>query len=77
MAERGISTRDVEEVLDGGDTIEDYPDDMPYPSRLVLARPGGKALHVVAADDDAGRTIVISAYEPDPDRWDEEFRNRR
>ena len=36
MFERQLSVEDVEAVIDSGETIEDYPDDTPYPSRLVL-----------------------------------------
>ena len=77
MFERGISSEDVRHVLDAGTTIESYPEDSPYPSRLVLAFVGQRALHVVAADDEEeGQTIVITAYEPDPESWDETFRRR-
>lgn len=36
MAGRRISAADVRYVLDTGLTVETYPDDTPYPSRLVL-----------------------------------------
>ena len=33
----GVSAEDeVRNVIQTGETIEDYPDDFPYPSRLVL-----------------------------------------
>ena len=55
-----------------------YPDDTPYPSRLVLAWRGDKPLHVVAAynaqDDEQ---IVITVYEPDPALWEDGFRRRK
>ena len=37
MFERGITDGDVREILAAGETIEEYPDDTPYASRLVLA----------------------------------------
>ena len=77
MFERGISSEDVRHVLDAGTTIESYPENSPYPSRLVLAFVGQRALHVVADDDEEeGQTIVITSYEPDPESWDETFRRR-
>jgi len=77
MFERGITSEDVRHVLDTGSTVESYPEDAPYPSRLVLGFVGARALHVVAADDEEERqTIVITAYEPDPESWDESFRTR-
>jgi hypothetical protein len=61
-----------------GDTIEDYPDDTPYPSRLVLGWVGARPLHVVLADNAATREIiVITVYEPDRVRWDAAFKRRR
>jgi len=36
MFRRAISVEDVRRVLADGETIEDYPDDKPYPSRLLL-----------------------------------------
>ena len=78
MAERGVTVSDVRAVLATGETIEDYRDDTPYPSRLVLGRAGGRPLHVVAADNAAAREIiVITVYEPDAARWDAEFKRRR
>jgi len=77
MAERRISPEDVREILASGETIESYPEDRPYPSRLVLGYPGGRPLHLVAADaDDLNRTIIVTVYEPDPELWDPTFRRR-
>jgi len=36
MFERGVTQEDVRHVLATGETIERYPDDQPYPSRLIL-----------------------------------------
>lgn len=78
MAERGVTVDEVRAVLTQGETIEDYPDDIPYPSRLVLGWVGGRPLHVVAAQPASIREIiVITVYEPDAVRWDVEFRRRR
>lgn len=78
MSERGITERDVSEVLSAGETIEDYPDDTPYASRLVLGWCRGRPLHVVAAENtEAQETIVITVYDPDPTLWEPGFRQRR
>lgn len=77
MFERGISVGDVRRVLTNGETIERYPDDQPYPSRLVLGWIDRRPLHIVVADNTvANTTIVITVYEPDPARWDATFRKR-
>lgn len=36
MFERRLSAEVVRAVVEGGETIEAYPDDQPVPSRLVL-----------------------------------------
>jgi hypothetical protein len=78
MFERGISVRDIRRVLESGEVIEDYPDDTPYPSQLVLGWCSARPIHVVAAYDIAGQeTIVITVYEPDMIRWHPGFRRRR
>jgi hypothetical protein len=78
MFERGVTASDVRAVLAAGETIEDYATDTPYPSRLVLGWAGGRPVHVVAAENASAReTIVITVYEPDPIRWDSDFKRRR
>ena len=61
MSERGITERDVREILSAGETIEEYPDDTLYVSRRVLGSCCGRPLHVVAAENAAAHeTIMIS-----------------
>jgi hypothetical protein len=77
MLKHGIHSDQVREVLTGGQRIEDYPDDSPLPSHLIVGT-SGRVLHVVAADDAArDETIVITTYEPDPAEWEADFRTRR
>jgi hypothetical protein len=67
----------TEEGDDGVYDCQEYQVDRPYPSVLVLGRTReGRPLHVAYAPED-DRLIVIAVYEPDPNRWDEEFRQRR
>jgi hypothetical protein len=78
MVERGISDDDVREVLTSGKEIESYPADLPYSSRLMLGWCEGRAVHVVAADNTAdNETIIVTVYEPDPERWDAGFERRK
>lgn len=77
MAQRGITVQEVERVLALGEIIESYPDDTPYPSVLLLGYIDARPVHVVAAErTDAAETIVITVYEPAPERWDATFRTR-
>ena len=76
MAERGIREEDVAHVISNGKEIESYPNDQPYPSRLLLAWVANRPIHVVAAD--AGREIIIvTVYEPDPSQWLPGFEKRK
>jgi hypothetical protein len=78
MFERSIAKSDVMEVLKSGEVIAEYPDDRLHPSRLMLGYISGRPLHVVVAIEDQSQTgFVITAYDPDPDLWDTDFRKRR
>lgn len=78
MVERDISVEEVRTVVNGGDVIEDYPGDTPFPGRLLLGWSGKRPIHVVAADDPhSDITVVITVYQPDPRLWDRDFRKRR
>lgn len=78
MFERAVSLEDVYAVLANGETIADYPDDTPYPSRLVLGWVDQRPLHVVAAYNETDdETIVVTVYEPDSAAWDAEFRRKK
>jgi hypothetical protein len=58
--------------------VEDYPDDTPYSSRLVLGWSGSRPIHVVVADNvDDQENIVISVYESDPTEWEPDFKRRK
>ncbi len=78
MFRRGLTSEHVLNVIRHGEVIADYPDDTPYPSRLLLGYAESRPVHVVLAVDRETRTaIVVTAYEPDAQIWDEDFRNRR
>ena len=78
MFERNISLDDVLQILKRGEVIERYPDDKPFPSRLILGRVGTRALHVVAADDvGTDRIIVVTVYEPESSKWEGDFKRRK
>lgn len=43
MFEREIAEPDVLDVMQNGQTVEEYSDDLPYPSQLLLGWCGGRA----------------------------------
>ncbi len=78
MYQRSISEPEVRHVIAAGEIVEDYPDDTPYPSRLVLGGHGSRPLHVVVADNlDDQEKIVVTVYEPDPGEWEPDFKRRK
>ena len=78
MYERGIDMDDLLEVIRGGEPIEEYPEDVPFPSRLVLGYVRGRPIHaVVARDAETSRCFAVTVYEPEPGRWSPDFRRRR
>ena len=65
-------------MLRAGARIEDYPEDVPYPSALFLGWVEGKPLHVVAAlDAPAQWAYIITAYEPDLEHFESDYRTRK
>ncbi|HRF96527.1 MAG TPA: DUF4258 domain-containing protein [Aggregatilineales bacterium] len=78
MFERSISHDDVRHVVQTGDIIQLYPDNKPYPSRLMLGWVGKRPLHIVLAEDIQTDTIIIiTAYEPDPMLWESDFKTKK
>jgi hypothetical protein len=78
MFERQISVRNVVQVLQAGETIEDYSSEMQEPSRLILGFRGSRPLHIVVSENPTmDAIIIITAYIPDPVKWDKGFRSRR
>jgi len=74
---RGISTEDVVTALFNGEIIEQYPDDYPFPSCLVLGHTNArKALHIVCGSNEI-ELWLITAYFPSADEWTEDFKKRR
>jgi len=54
-----------------GEVIEDYQNDKPYPSCLILGRNfAGEAIHSVWAYNPENQwAVLITVYRPDPERW--------
>lgn len=78
MLSWGFSRDEVKKVVRHGEAIESYPDDTPYPSRLHLSWIGDRPVHVVSAVNEEQRElIIITVYEPSPELWDSEFKNRK
>jgi hypothetical protein len=78
MFERGISLKKAREVLERGETIEDYSSEMPAPSRLILGFQGKHPVHIVVSENPGANEItMITVYTPDLNRWKKDFKSRR
>jgi hypothetical protein len=78
MFERKISAKNVRKVLQSGEMIEDYSDEMPAPGGLMLGKHGQRPLHVVMAENTKeDELVVITVYEPDPLQWKAKFKGRK
>jgi hypothetical protein len=78
---RKIDVEDVLEVVHKGNIIFEYPKDKPFPSRLILGwikNRQEKALHVVVAEDTTNNIcIVVTAYWPDENMWQNDFKTKK
>ena len=78
MFYRNISFEVVEDVLRNGITIEEYPDDNPYPSRLLFGFVKNRPIHMVVAFEENKKTcIIVTAYQPDEKWWTSNFKTRK
>ncbi len=76
MMEREITRDDVKKILLKGAIIEQYPDDKPVPSVLILGWIKDRPLHAVVAFDNK-RIFVITVYEPDQNYFQSDFKTRK
>lgn len=77
MQVRNISRRDVLDILQGGEIIEEYPKDFPHPSCLLCGTNKlKKYIHVVVGTD-GENLFIITAYYPSPEKFTDAFRVRR
>ena len=55
MFQLGLGEKRLRKVVAAGDTQETYPEDKPFPSRLMLGWGGSRPVHVVVADNVAAQ----------------------
>jgi hypothetical protein len=65
---RHISNQEVEEAINSGEIIEEYPHDKYGPSCLIYGRTSEKRpLHIQCSL--SSPMVIITVYEPDPLQW--------
>ncbi len=77
LRRRRIGAHDIEEAIQNGEVIEDYPGDPRGPSCLILGRSGERPIHVVCGLMDAEEILIVTAYQPDPEEWESDWATRK
>ena len=77
LIERSITIEDVVSYIRSGEIIEQYENDKPFPSCLILGLAiNSKYIHAVVSSD--GKFIhLITAYCPSEERWENDFKTRK
>ena len=67
----GLTFEEIYFSVMHGEVIEDYLNDKPYPSCLIMGKNfSGKPIHSVWAYNPENRwTVLITVYRPDPGLW--------
>lgn len=75
--QRDIKMKDIRYAINNGEIIEQYSDDYPYPSCLILGKTkSDEYIHIVMSDEGT-MSRIITAYYPDADKWSQDFRTRK
>jgi hypothetical protein len=75
---RSISREAVLDAVDSYEIIEEYPDDKYLPSYLVLGKADRETFHALfAADVEARNVRVVTAYRPNAEEWEGDYKTRR
>jgi hypothetical protein len=80
MMQDNILVRDIMEGVANATTVEEYPEYHKGPCVLVLQKDhSGESIHVVWGIPKHGPSyaIVVTAYRPDPERWEADFLRRK
>ncbi|MCL1904121.1 MAG: DUF4258 domain-containing protein [Oscillospiraceae bacterium] len=77
FVERGITINDIKNAIGTGIIIEQYENDKPFPSCLLLGlTEQNKYIHTVTSIGE-GYLYFITAYYPDTDYWEEDLKTRK
>ena len=78
LRERSMTRQMILGSIETYEIIESYPDDKYLPSYLVYAQHGEQHLHILFATDVTNRNIrIVTAYFPDIEEWELNFKTRR
>ncbi len=75
--QRGICMKNIKQGMCSGEVIEQYPEDFPFPSCLILGyMMDGKPIHIVLSDE-GSVSRIITAYIPTLDKWEKDYKTRK
>ncbi|NUO10102.1 MAG: DUF4258 domain-containing protein [Candidatus Brocadia sp.] len=78
IRQRKITAKEIENAICEGTIIEPYPNDPRGASCLILGFTiDGRPLHIVCGRLEEGEILIITAYEPDPKEWGEDWKTRK
>lgn len=77
LEQRAILLDDIISCIQSGKVIEQYPNDYPFPSCLILGlSTKDRYLHVVVGSN--LKTLwIVTAYYPDSEKWESDFKTRK
>ncbi|MCM1104791.1 MAG: DUF4258 domain-containing protein [Clostridium sp.] len=77
LHERNIGIDDIVNGINTGEIIKQYEDDKPIPSCLILGSSvKSEYIHIVVSCD-TDFIYLITAYFPDPEMWETDFKTRK
>ncbi|MGH7165971.1 MAG: DUF4258 domain-containing protein [Nitrospiraceae bacterium] len=78
LRRRTIEIETLEQAIASGEIIESYEDDPRGPSCLILGYGSNRRpLHIVCGNLDEDYILIITAYEPDGEEWEADWRSRK
>ncbi len=78
LRRRYVPREAILESTNAYEIIESYPEDKYLPSYLVYSKHQERVFHALFAADVEGANVrVVTAYEPDLQKWEEDFKTRR
>lgn len=78
LKERLISREAIISSFETYEIIEEYPQDKYLPSYLIYALFNNQVIHLqIAIDREENNIRIITAYKPNLDKWEKDFKTRR
>lgn len=77
LEQRNISISDIMSCILKGTIIEQYPDDYPYPSCLILGMCTRQTYIHAVIGSNLETIWTITAYYPDKNKWESDLKTRK